>query len=59
MKNKLLLTAGLALLVPACESLPITAAYTTEVAGHQVNAAYSSKDGIVVAAEKLRVLNQK
>ena len=56
---KLLLAALVLLLLPSCESFPITAAYKTEVAGHEVNAAYSTKDGLIVAAEHLRVLTQK
>jgi len=55
-----LIPLGLAvLMLPACESLPVAVAYRTQVSGHDVSAAYSSKDGLAVAAEHLRVLTQK
>ena len=59
MKLRRFTLALIALGLPACESFPITAAYKTQVAGHDVTAAYSSKDGLIVAAEHLRVLTQK
>ena len=52
MKLRILTLALLALALPACESFPITAAYSANLAGHDVVAAYSTKDGLVVAAEK-------
>lgn len=59
MKLRYLTIAIIALVLPSCESIPITAAYKTQVAGHDVTAAYSKKDGVVVAAERLRVQPQK
>ena len=49
--------------LPSCETLkdvPINVAYTTEVAGHGLTAAYSSKNGLAFFGEKrTRVSPQK
>jgi len=53
MKLRLLALTLLGLTLPACESLPpITAAYSTRVGDHNIVAAYSSKDGIAVTAQR-------
>lgn len=54
MKLRILTLAIIALALPACESLPITAAYQTQVAGHDVTAAYSTTGGIAVSARKVQ-----
>ena len=54
MKLRVLSLTLLGLSLPACESLPpITAAYSTRVGDHNVTAAYSSKAGIAVSAQRI------
>ncbi len=57
MKLRILLL--LPLLLPSCETLPVTVAYSADIAGHEVNAAYTSGKGVVLAAKKLRAVAQK
>lgn len=59
MKPRILTLALAAVALPACESLPVTVAYSADIAGHEVNAAYTTGKGVILAAKKLRVLNQK
>ena len=43
----------------ALQNTPVRLAYTTQVAGHDVTAAYSRADGLILAAQNLRTLTQK
>ena len=53
MTLRLLALTLIGLALPACESLPpINAAYSTRIGDHKVVAAYTTKDGIAVAAER-------
>ena len=57
-----ILAAVTLLALQSCETfknVPVSLAYTTHVAGHDVTAAWSKKDGLAFAAEHLRILTQK
>jgi hypothetical protein len=58
-KPRLLTIALAALSLPACESLPVTVAYSADIAGHEVNAAVTSGKGVILAAKRLRPTAQK
>ena len=45
MKTISILTAILALTLPACENTPVKFGYSGQAADHNLNIAYSSKDG--------------
>ena len=49
---KSIIAGILALVLSACESIPITAAYTGHVAGHEATVGYSTKGGIAVAVSQ-------
>jgi hypothetical protein len=53
MKLRIIALTAIAFALSACGSLPVSAAYTTTIAGHKVAASYNKTDGFVVAAEKL------
>ena len=56
---QLLSISAFSFFASSCESLPVAVAYSADIAGHEVNAAYTSGKGVMLAAKKLRVLSQK